>query len=346
MGGIVTEARKVDISVIVPAFNASQSIARTIGSVLDQDIETIELIVIDDGSTDDTFHVTQALVENSRISTRILRQENSGVSVARNEGLREANGRYVFFLDADDFIDEECLSIMYEEAMFWNADIVFCGYDRVTPTGVVLEPYDQYFGYLEGPLSGTQAVVEILKQNFWICTGSGLYRKALLDAYDVRFTIGCTGGEDVEFTLKAVFHSERLVSVPKTMSYYVQRPKESALGSDTVHKRQIDSLAAHYRVMKYFEQRSAEQELMAIVESYVMGWILPGTVASLASGGYPSLPELLPIVEEYSGESQISANDFSWIPSWKCRMKATLGNWLLRFSPTLFCLIARLRKFM
>lgn len=77
------------VSIIVPAFNAGHEITRTIESVLYQDLEGIELIVVDDGSTDDTFDVARAAVEHSTVAGRIIRQENSGVSAARNIGLKK-----------------------------------------------------------------------------------------------------------------------------------------------------------------------------------------------------------------------------------------------------------------
>jgi cellulose synthase/poly-beta-1,6-N-acetylglucosamine synthase-like glycosyltransferase len=334
---------EVTVSIIVPAFNAGHEITRTIESVLYQDLEGIELIVVDDGSTDDTFDVARAAVEHSTVAGRIIRQENSGVSAARNIGLEEAMGHYVLFLDADDFIARKCLSKLYGKAESCNADIVFCGWDRVDATGALLESYDQRYQYFEEPITGRQAIVEMLRKHAWICTGSGLYRKDLLDEHCIRFTVGCTGGEDTEFTLKAVFHAKRLASVSEALSNYVQRPKGHSLKLDVAEKRGLDSLSAHYRLMEYLERQGAEQELVSIMESYVVGWMLPGTIASLASCGR-HYQEVADLIERHSvGRCKLSASAFDWMSSWKCRAKAALGNWLLSLNPKLFYLVARLR---
>jgi glycosyltransferase involved in cell wall biosynthesis len=336
--------QEVNVSVIVPAFNAGRAIARTIESVLGQDLKGIQLIVVDDGSTDDTLEIAQSVLEPGAVEGRVIRQENRGVSAARNAGMEEATGRYVFFLDADDFIASECLSRLHGRMESCNADIVFCGWDRVDPSGAVLQVYDECYQYIEEPISGREAMVEMLKRNIWIWTGSALYRKDMLKEHDLRFTVGCTGGEDLEFALKAMFHAQQLASVPEALSNYVQRPRERPLEPDTAEKRGLDSLSAHYRLIGYLKEQGADEELIGIVESYVVGWVLPGAVASLSKRrryyGEPT-----GAIESYLARVHgVRARDFGWMPSWKCRTKAIVGNWLLRLNPRLFCLVARIRS--
>ena len=91
------------ISVIIPAYNAEHTIDRAVGSLLVQDIDEIEIIIVDDGSTDETFAVCEELAE-SDMRVRIVRKKNGGVSSARNAGLEVAHGEYVMFLDADDVL--------------------------------------------------------------------------------------------------------------------------------------------------------------------------------------------------------------------------------------------------
>lgn len=119
---------KATVSIIIPAYNAAAFICQAIDSVLTQTLEPLEILVIDDGSTDETAQ----LVEQYKFPVRLLKQKNGGVSSARNLGIRQARGEFVAFLDADDvFVDdaklEKQLSLMTEK----QSDIVMSGW-RIT----------------------------------------------------------------------------------------------------------------------------------------------------------------------------------------------------------------------
>ena len=97
------------ISIIIPLYNKEAAIERTIQSVLCQEFHDFELIVVNDGSTDHSLDVVKG-ISDERI--RIINQQNSGVSAARNRGMNEANGEYVLFLDADDNLLENALNLI------------------------------------------------------------------------------------------------------------------------------------------------------------------------------------------------------------------------------------------
>ena len=111
------------VSVIIPAYNAENTIDKCIDSVINQDYNNIEIIIIDDGSSDETLNICKkALESDNRI--RIISQKNSGPAVARNKGIDLANGEYIIFVDSDDWIDKNCISEAVKNAVEKNADIV------------------------------------------------------------------------------------------------------------------------------------------------------------------------------------------------------------------------------
>lgn len=118
------------ISVIVPVFNCEKYIERCIKSVLSQTFLNFELIIVDDGSTDNSFTICQVYEKkDSRI--KVIHQENYGVSSARNKGINESNGLYITFLDSDDWISEVYLERMIRIAEMNNADMVICKYKMI-----------------------------------------------------------------------------------------------------------------------------------------------------------------------------------------------------------------------
>lgn len=119
---------KILVSVVIPVYNSERFISEAIESVLNQSLKEIELILVDDGSTDKSLMICEQFSQmNERV--RLLEQKNSGVSNARNNGLKLANGEYIFFMDSDDTIDSEFLSTSYELAKKQDLDIVVIGED-------------------------------------------------------------------------------------------------------------------------------------------------------------------------------------------------------------------------
>lgn len=103
---------KVNISVIIPVYNAGRTLIRAVDSILMQEYESMEVVLVDDGSTDDSAVLCDELASQEP-RVRVIHKENGGVSSARNAGLEVAEGEYVMFLDADDVIRPDSLSMMY-----------------------------------------------------------------------------------------------------------------------------------------------------------------------------------------------------------------------------------------
>ena len=114
------------ISVIVPVYNSEKYLKECINSILHQTYENIEIIIINDGSTDNSLLISQELQkEDKRI--KIINQKNSGVSYSRNKGIQEATGEYIMFVDSDDFIVQNYIELMYKEITKNNYDACISG---------------------------------------------------------------------------------------------------------------------------------------------------------------------------------------------------------------------------
>ncbi len=120
------------VSVIIPVYNRADVIGRCLESIIGQSLSDIEIIVVNDGSTDDTLLATQSVADD-RI--KIITQENMGQGFARNAGILASNGKYLAFVDSDDTIEKDMLKIMYETAEKEGSDIVQCNLYDIYPDG-------------------------------------------------------------------------------------------------------------------------------------------------------------------------------------------------------------------
>ena len=135
-------------SIIIPVYNAEKTLGRCLDSICAQDFQDYEVLLIDDGSKDNSASICEIYVSKN-IHFKLFRQENKGPSAARNEGLRHAEGVYLCFVDSDDYVKPDYLSKIYERINNTKADIVFIGYHRVDQEDRILAtclPPDGYSG--------------------------------------------------------------------------------------------------------------------------------------------------------------------------------------------------------
>ena len=121
---------KVDLSIIVPVYNVEKYLKQCLDSLINQNLENYEIVIINDGSTDNSRNIIAQYYEgNSKI--KVIDQKNAGLSEARNSGIRQANGEYIAFIDSDDYISNDMMKYMIEKAKKKKLDLVVCNYERV-----------------------------------------------------------------------------------------------------------------------------------------------------------------------------------------------------------------------
>ena len=117
------------ISVIVPVYNVEKYLHRCVQSVLEQTYRNLEIILVDDGSTDESGHICDILANTDKRIT-VVHQKNAGLSAARNKGIEISHGEYIAFVDSDDYIDTKMYERMLTKMQLCNADMVICGYSK------------------------------------------------------------------------------------------------------------------------------------------------------------------------------------------------------------------------
>lgn len=253
------------ISIVIPAYNAGKYIEKCLQSIIYQNYKDIEIIIVNDGSTDNTREICEKFVnQDSRI--KLINTENKGAGSARNTGIDAAKGEYISFIDSDDYICPNYYSRMYEMIKAGDADIVEGHYKRVsgydedvfTNTGNVQE-YTNIEKLLI--LYGDDEVEYI---NSVIVTNK-LYRSSLFK--EVRFPVNRI--IDDEFIIyKLIYNSKKIISTSDIMYAYVQS-EESVMRASFKEKRVKDTLDVYDEVYEFFKDKGNDKLIEEILIRYL-----------------------------------------------------------------------------
>ncbi len=208
----------IKISVIVPVYNAGTTLNKSISSVLNQTLGDFELLLINDGSTDNSAEVCRELAESdSRIV--YIQKENGGAASARNLGVQKARGEYLCFVDGDDYIDPSMLEFFYNTASKYNADIVQCGY--FMENGDSVSRISASSGVFAGE-EINQKMIEIKSKNLIDSPCNKAYRREFVLASGVTMPEG-EAFEDTDFNLRLLKYSPKFVVCDECFYHYVLR---------------------------------------------------------------------------------------------------------------------------
>ncbi|MGX1191846.1 glycosyltransferase family 2 protein [Metabacillus sp. SLBN-84] len=240
------------LSVIIPTYNLSFHICKTLSSLTNQNEYEYEVIIVDDGSTDRTSDIAREyLCNNSFRNFQVIEKENGGVSSARNTGINYAKGDYVLFLDGDDLVSERLMQTL-EEHLDGQNDVVCWGYDRVDQNNNIIEHYFSKYKNLN-QFSGYQGIKNIIvEEKLFIAIGSAAYKRSILLDKNIRFTEDCSNGEDQEFIYKYLSESSKIKFVNEVLLFYVTR-----IGSisNSYNIRKFDVFNAMKRTINFFESK-------------------------------------------------------------------------------------------
>ena len=203
------------ISIIIPVYNVEKYLDRCIESIVNQTYKNLEIILIDDGSTDNSPQICDKWGEkDNRI--KVIHKENEGVSSARNIGLDSANGTYIGFVDSDDYIDKQMYKLLLESIHKNNSNIAICNY-------YISEKNQKYYGVIKQPNDILER--ELLEENGikgfnW----NKLYSVDLL--HGIRFIAEVHIWEDLLFNYQILANNQvRYSYINEPLYYYVQREK-------------------------------------------------------------------------------------------------------------------------
>lgn len=236
------------VSIIIPVYNTAELLPRCLESVVAQSLREVEVICVDDGSTDRSAEVLDEwAAHDPRI--RVIRQSNGRQGKARNAAMAVATGEYIGMVDSDDYIPADYFERLYTTAVQHSADIAVCGIIKEKRThNRVVAAYTR------------EEVAESAEQKMRVCNCppdfhpvNKLYRREMLERVGLRFAEGVQF-EDVMFVTRALCESGRLVTVPKVAYRYVLNPTSTVKSRQTAAK-QLQKYNAHRAMADYTATR-------------------------------------------------------------------------------------------
>lgn len=245
------------ISIIVPVYNVEKYVLKCLKSLVNQSYDNIEILVVDDGSTDKSGKICDEFaLKDKRI--RVFHKKNGGLSSARNFGIKKAKGEYICLVDSDDYVRKEFVEKMLEAAKEKNAEIVVCGYDTGMPK--------------TESLSGKEAAIRLLvkQQNVDVVAWNKMYQKKLFD--DILYPEG-QNYEDTLTTYKLLAEAKKVMYIAEPLYVYVERGG-SITKSDKKEEKLMAREKAAEEAVEYFKKnkelkKAAEIALLTAKFAYI-----------------------------------------------------------------------------
>lgn len=222
------------VSVIVPVYNAEQTLRRCVASILEQQFTDLELLLVDDGSTDASGEICDEFAARDARVT-VLHQENAGVSAARNHALDQANGTYLQFLDSDDWITPDATRSLVRAAETHHCDLVIADFYRV-----VGERLSRKGDIDEDGLLTREEYAAHMMENpadfYYGVLWNKLYRRELVERYQLRMDPDISWCEDFLFNLEYIRRADRFYALSVPIYYYVKTRGSLASQSLSISK--------------------------------------------------------------------------------------------------------------
>ena len=246
------------LSVIIPAYNAEKYIRECLESFYELALQDVEIIVINDGSSDNTAAVVEeCIIRDNRIS--LFSVPNGGVSKARNYGIEQASGKFIMFLDADDYLIKDAFDIVNKSL---SADRDFTAFSRT-----ILEKsgkkWDDDFTF-QGIECGDKEIIDCIMYAdslFNECWGK-LFKKSVIDEFNIRFPVGIPIGEDTMFVIEFYSHAQSVYAYNIPLVAYRQHD------NSTMRKKSIDERLKYTNNLFDYSQKFIPNKLKSKVLYY------------------------------------------------------------------------------
>ena len=285
------------VSVIMPMYNVAGVMSRAVHSLFTQTLTDFEAIFVDDCSSDGTREELRRIVgEVGRkdVTVKIVRHEvNRGVAAARNTGLDNAAGEYVYYLDSDDYCEPDTLAAMYAEAKQNDCDVVGCEW---------LLSFESNARHMVQPdvRTGKEAFEKmchgVMRWNLWLW----MVRRSIYETNGFRFMPGANMGEDMMVMMKVLQNSDRVSIVHRPLYHYIQTNSNAMTKNFAAYRGQVSVNVAELE--RYLEEKGRKEEHCAAIHQLKLNLKLP-LIISDKEPDYKLWQSWFPESSNYAGQN-------------------------------------------
>lgn len=245
------EKEEVGVSLVIPIYNTEKFIERCLCSVFGQTLRDVEYILINDCTPDGSIGIAEKIIKSypDRSITLLENEVNRGVAGVRNRGIKAAKGKYIIFIDSDDYVEPTMLEDMYREAEMKDADIVIADY-------YINYPQKQVYKKQATPSSGTECAEWMLKGLLHSSNSNKLIKKELYTNNKISFIEGVNMWEDMSTVPRVCYFADRVAYLPKAYLHYVQYNENSYTTNLTA--KSLSDIQTAIEVLQSFFQNNDE----------------------------------------------------------------------------------------
>lgn len=340
----------IKLSFIVPVYNVAPYLRKCVDSLLAQDYDDYEIILVDDGSTDDSWQIIQEYVirfkglEDERV--RGIHQENGGLSAARNTGIAAAMGEYFCFVDSDDYWEENVLGGLMAHVERENLDVLRFNYRNVN------ERYEEFYpnkdpkrdvDYSESVVDGETflnerlgpacyAVMFVIKRNLIISNQKSAFSNQLKEKDNCLFTEGIYF-EDTDWTPRMLLRAKRVASTPMVVYNYLWRTGSITLPTDPIKRKKV--LEDKIRLIRGFQEHC-----QFVKDPVWFTWMTSTT----AMGVLGMLAKMSSAERKSYMQELKSLHIFPLSTKKEKMLSQRIKTYLANISPSLYCKLMSIRK--
>lgn len=260
---VPSDKSNIELSIVLPVYNVASYLNKCIQSITAWKADYLEFLFVSDGSTDDSVDIIKKwMSQDERII--LIEKENGGCASARQAGLERAEGRYVGFIDPDDFVDENMYHKLLKAAMCGNFDISLCGYNEYYENSGKIKPAEDslWYPYLDGCYDGEK--IDELITYCRVAIWRGIYRREFLERNKIGFYTDIRRFDDLPFKVETFAMARSVVMIPEYLYYYrLEREGQDVSADD-------ERLYVHFDIFKHLNESVGRTKSQRLIDNLQM----------------------------------------------------------------------------